>query len=173
MEEVNVNQVEMFLSKLEERATDLVELAEKVKAESSTQDITAYRPFRDRVDDFKALSILIEDRLGRMTSTRRDELAEQFHKLQVLMLKVLIKASLSFFYTMSAKSVLPLGSREVFEIELKTLYDAEAMLSDPRYEGELDDEAKEDLDLAKDLLGEILAHAPSLLDFSGHKSINP
>ena len=52
MEEVNVNQVEMFLSKLEERATDLVELAEKVKAESSTQDIIAYRPFRDRVDDF-------------------------------------------------------------------------------------------------------------------------
>ena len=86
---------------------------------------------------------------------------------------MLIKASLSFFYTMSAKSVLPLGSREVFEIELKTLYDAEAMLSDPRYEGELDDEAKEDLDLAKDLLGEILAHAPSLLDFSGDKSINP
>ena len=162
---VSVSEVEMFLGKLEERGSSLVRLAERVQKEADTNNITGYSPFREEVDNFKALSSIIKDRLSRMTSSRKDELEEQFHKLQVLMLKLVIKTSLKFFFVMSAKSVLPLGSRETFETELKTLVEAEGMLSDPAYENELDEEARDDLDLAKDILSEIIQHAPSLLDF--------
>lgn len=162
---VTVQETEEFLRKLEERGQKLVALAEQVQREADTNDITGYRPFRESVDNFKALSVIIADRLGHLESARRDELDEQFHKLQVLMLKLVIRTSLKFFFVMSAKSALPLGSREMFETELRTLYDAERMLADPRYQDDLDENARMDLDMAKDILTEIIEHAPALLDF--------
>ena len=161
-----VQQAELFLSKLEERAHRLMELADRIERQADTNNITAYLPFREEVENFRALSILITDRLGAMTSARKDELEMQFHKLQVLMLKLVIRTSLKFFFVMSAKSLLPLGAREMFELELKTLHDAETMLSDPRFESDLDEEARDNLTLTKNILQEIIDHAPSLLDFS-------
>lgn len=159
-------QVEFFLSQLEKRGRILVDLAAKLENEAATSDVTGYRPFRDEVDNFKGLSIIISDRLSAMADDgRKQELEQQFHRLQVLMLRLVIKASLKFFFVMSAKSVLPLGAKELFQSELKTLYDAEKMLSDPVYESDLDEGAREDLETAKEILEEIIRHAPALLDF--------
>lgn len=43
------------------------------------------------------------------------------------------------------------------------------MISDPRYVSELDDSAKDDLDIAKSILEEIIEKAPALLDFNSKK----
>ena len=70
---------------------------------------------------------------------------------------------------MSAKPVLPLGAREMFQSELRTLYEAERMISHPRYVSHLDESAKDDLEVAKEILQEIIENAPALLNFSKRK----
>ena len=85
------------------------------------------------------------------------------------MLRIVIKTSLKFFFVMSAKTVLPLGAREMFQSELRTLYEAERMISDPRYISQLDESARDDLEMAKEILEEIIEHAPALLNFGDRK----
>ncbi|MBC44641.1 MULTISPECIES: hypothetical protein [Thalassospira] len=164
------NEVEEFLSRLELRARKLIALADELEKHAGKSDVTGYRPFREEVDNFKALSLVIMERLNKLEShPKKEELEEQFHKLQVLMLRIVIKTSLKFFFIMSAKENLPLGAREMFQSELRTLYEAERMISDPRYISQLDASAKEDLDTAKSILEEIIEKAPALLNFSGRK----
>ena len=133
-------------------------------------DVTGYRPFREEVDNFKALSLVIKERMNKLEShPKKEELEGQFHKLQVLMLRLVIKTSLKFFFVMSAKENLPLGAREMFQSELRTLYEAERMISDPRYISQLDESARDDLETAKSILEEIIEKAPALLNFGAQK----
>ncbi|NIY77169.1 hypothetical protein HED22_16065 [Thalassospira sp. HF15] len=164
------NEVEEFLSRLELRARKLVALADVMEKNADKSDVTGYRPFREEVDNFKALSLVIAERMKKLEShPKKEELEKQFHKLQVVMLRIVIKTSLKFFFVMSAKENLPLGAREMFQSELRTLYEAERMISDPRYISQLDESAKEDLDIAKSILEEIIEKAPALLNFGGAK----
>jgi hypothetical protein len=164
------NEVEEFLSRLELRARKLIGLADVLEKNADKSDVTGYRPFREEVDNFKALSLVISERLNKLEShPKKEELEEQFHKLQVLMLRLVIKTSLKFFFVMSAKEHLPLGAREMFQSELRTLYEAERMISNPRYISQLDDSAKDDLDTAKSILEEIIEKAPALLNFGNRK----
>ncbi|HAI32261.1 MAG TPA: hypothetical protein DCM48_22540, partial [Thalassospira sp.] len=104
------NEVEEFLSRLELRARKLIALADELEKHAGKSDVTGYRPFREEVDNFKALSLVIMERLNKLEShPKKEELEEQFHKLQVLMLRIVIKTSLKFFFIMSAKENLPLG----------------------------------------------------------------
>ncbi|RCK53742.1 hypothetical protein TH25_04340 [Thalassospira profundimaris] len=168
-----IKEVEHFLSQLEKRGRILVSIAAELEALADTTDVTRYRPFREQVDNFKALSLILSERLSALDNhPRKDELEDQFHKLQVLMLRLVIKTSLKFFFVMSAKPFLPLGSRELFQSELRTLYEAEKMLSDPRYKSDLDESAQDDLDMARDILEEIIQHAPALLNFSNKPAAN-
>tara|TARA_E500000318_G_scaffold78329_1_gene73255 strand:+ start:148 stop:687 length:540 start_codon:yes stop_codon:yes gene_type:complete len=164
------NKVEEFLSRLELRARKLVALANELEKRAENSDITGYRPFREEVDNFKALSLVIMERLNKLEKhPKKEELEEQFHKLQVVMLKIVIKTSLKFFHVMSGKENLPLGAREMFQSELRTLYEAERMISDPRYISQLDGTARDDLDRAKSILQEIIEKAPALLNFGTRK----
>ncbi|MBX2831642.1 MAG: hypothetical protein KTR23_10745 [Rhodospirillales bacterium] len=164
------DEVEEFLSRLELRARKLVALADELEKRAELSDITGYRPFREEVDNFKALSLVIMERLNKLEKhPKKEELESQFHKLQVVMLKIVIKTSLKFFHVMSAKENLPLGAREMFQSELRTLYEAERMISDPRYISQLDGSARDDLDRAKSILQEIIEKAPALLNFGAKK----
>jgi len=161
------NEVEEFLSRLELRARKLIALANTLEKNADKSDVTGYRPFREEVDNFKALSLVIMERMNKLEShPKKEELEKQFHKLQVVMLRIVIKTSLKFFFVMSAKENLPLGAREMFQSELRTLYEAERMISDPRYISQLDDSAKDDLEIAKSILEEIIEKAPALLSFN-------
>ncbi len=158
------------MSRLELRARKLVALADELEKRAELSDITGYRPFREEVDNFKALSLVIMERLNKLEKhPKKEELESQFHKLQVVMLKIVIKTSLKFFHVMSAKENLPLGAREMFQSELRTLYEAERMISDPRYISQLDGSARDDLDRAKSILQEIIEKAPALLNFGAKK----
>lgn len=164
------DEVEEFLSRLELRARRLIALADDLEKHADKSDITGYRPFREEVDNFKALSLVIKERMNKLEShPKKEELEHHFHKLQLLMLRIVIKTSVKFFFVMSAKENLPLGAREMFQSELRTLYEAERMISDPRYVSELDDSAKDDLDIAKSILEEIIEKAPALLNFNSKK----
>ncbi|MDG4721286.1 MULTISPECIES: hypothetical protein [Thalassospira] len=163
-------EVEEFLSRLELRARRLVALADNLEKTTDKMDVTGYRPFREEVDNFKALSLVISERLKKLEKhPKKEELEGQFHKLQVLMLRLVIKTSLKFFFVMSAKENLPLGAREMFQSELRTLFEAERMISDPRYISQLDESARDDLETAKSILEEIIEKAPALLNFGLRK----
>ena len=163
-------EVEEFLSRLELRARKLIALADNLEKTTDKMDVTGYRPFREEVDNFKALSLVIKERMNKLEShPKKEELEGQFHKLQVLMLRLVIKTSLKFFFVMSAKENLPLGAREMFQSELRTLYEAERMISDPRYISQLDESARDDLETAKSILEEIIEKAPALLNFGAQK----
>jgi hypothetical protein len=85
--------------------------------------------------------------------------------MDILMLGLLIKASMRFFFVLSANTILPLGAREIFIAELHSLYEAREKLRRPDYLSRLSTGLATDLDTAEAILEEIIDKAPGLLKF--------
>jgi hypothetical protein len=85
--------------------------------------------------------------------------------MDILMLGLLIKASMRFFFVLSANTILPLGAREIFIAELHSLYEAREKLRRPDYVSRLSEGLANDLDTAEAILEEIIDKAPGLLKF--------
>ena len=102
-----------------------------------------------------------------MPTAAPNDLKSEFERLDGLMLTLLIKASLRFFFVLSANPILPLGAREIFIAELRSLHEAHEKLSRPEYAGRFDNSVASDLDMAEAILDEIIDKAPSLLQFDG------
>jgi len=160
-------EVENLLRALERQAREAATLAGDAQREASRHSFGAYRQFRDKVGEFKALVILIEGRLKHLADSRADDLKAEFERLDGLMLALLVKASLRFFFVLSANPILPLGAREIFIAELHCLHDAHEKLRRPEYAGRFDNSVTTDLDMAEAILDEIIDKAPSLLQFDG------
>ncbi len=96
---------------------------------------------------------------------RGDDLRAEFERLDFLMLALLIKASMRFFFVLSANTILPLGAREIFIAELHSLYEAREKLRRPDYVSRLSTGLANDLDTAEAILEEIIDKAPGLLKF--------
>jgi hypothetical protein len=160
-------EVEDLLKALERQAREAAGLAGQVQQEAARQSFASYRVFRDKVGEFKALCILIETRLRNVSDGRSDDLRREFERLDVLMLALLVKASMRFFFVLSANTVLPMGAREIFVSELRSLYEAHEKLRRPEYEGKLGNSILSDLETAEAILEEIIHKAPGLLQFGG------
>jgi len=158
-------EVEDLLAALERQAREAVRLAKMAEDEAAKDSFQAYNEFRNKVGEFRALCILIEGRLRNIESSRVEDLKEQYAKLDMLMLGILVRASMRFFFVLSAKTMLPLGARDIFVAELKSLYDAAEKLKRPEYVSHLGDSLKGDLETAEMILEEIIDKAPSLLNF--------
>lgn len=155
-----------MLVALERQARDIVMVATKAEQTATKHSFNLYRQFRDRVSEFETFGILIENRLRNLETGRDERLDEQFDALNILISKSVIRASTKFFLALSKSPALPLGSREVFLQELRSLHEARNKLSEPRYEHLLDDETQRNLRVAENILTEVIERAPSLLDFS-------
>jgi len=158
-------EVEDLLAALERQAREAVRLAKLAEEEAAKDSFQAYNDFRSKVGEFRALCILIEGRLKTMEGGRVDDLREEYARLDTLMLGILVRASMRFFFVLSAKTMLPLGAREIFVAELRSLYEAAEKLKRPEYGGRLGDNLQTDLDTAEMILEEIIHKAPSLLQF--------
>jgi hypothetical protein len=82
----------------------------------------------------------------------------------VLIWSCLLNCSLNFLDALSREENLPLGSREVFVREIKTLYDANKWLSDDRYVDLIDDAMHNKQAQAEKILSAIINRAPTLLE---------
>jgi hypothetical protein len=160
-------EVKELLGALERQCRDASKLAALAEKEASKHSFGAYREFRDKVGEFQALVILIEQRLRNLVDNRSDDLRDQFERLDMVMLALLVRASMRFFFVLSANSVLPMGAREIFVSELRSLHDASEKLQRPGYAGKLGPEMERDLETASMILEEIIDKAPSLLSFNG------
>lgn len=158
-------EVKELLSALERQCREAAKLAQIAEHEASKHSFAAYREFRDKVGEFQALVILIEQRLRNLVDSRTDDLRDQFERLDTVMLALLVRASMRFFFVLSANPVLPMGAREIFMAELRSLHDAHQKLSQPAYAGKLGSELERDLETASQILEEIIDKAPSLLNF--------
>ncbi|MDG5495113.1 hypothetical protein GE253_00540 [Niveispirillum sp. SYP-B3756] len=158
-------EVEGLIGALEKQARDAMRLAKLAEEEAAKDSFQAYNEFRNKVGEFRALCILIEGRLKSVEAVRVDDLREEYARLDTLMLGLLVRASMRFFFVLSAKTMLPMGARDIFVSELHSLYDAAEKLRRPEYQKQLGDKLKGDLDTAEMILEEIIDKAPSLLKF--------
>jgi len=163
-------EVKELLSALERQCREAMALAKTAESDASKHSFGAYRAFRDKVGEFQALVILIEGRLRNVAGSRVDDLRAEFERLDALMLSVLVRASMRFFFVLSANPILPMGAREIFVSELRSLHDAHEKLRRPNYADKIVADLERDLDTASLILEEIIDKAPGMLNFTGGKS---
>lgn len=158
-------EVKELLGALERQCREAAQLARIAEHEASRHSFSAYREFRDKVGEFQALVILIEQRLRNLVDARSDDLRDEFERLDMVMLALLVRASMRFFFVLSANPILPMGAREIFMAELRSLHDAHEKLRRPNYVGRMGPDLDRDLETASLILEEIIDKAPGLLNF--------
>jgi hypothetical protein len=158
-------EVKELIGALEGQAGEAIKLAKMAETEAAKDSFSVYNQFRGKVQEFRALCALIETRLENFGNARMDDLREEYARLDMLMLQLLVRASMRFFVVLSEKEALPLGARDIFEAELRSLSDAREKLMLPEYEGSLGDDIRADLQKAEQVLNFIIASSPGLIDF--------
>jgi hypothetical protein len=156
-----------LIQALDRQLREAVKLSTIAQNEAARQSFVAYQQFREKVGEFKALCILVESRLKNLSDPGAGDLRAEYERIDTLMLALLVKASMKFFFVLSANTVLPLGAREIFISELRSLYEANEKLRSAKYEGRLDPGIVNDIETAEMILEEIIDKAPSLLQFGG------
>jgi hypothetical protein len=156
-------EVEGLLAALEGHADGVIEAAKLVSNKIAEQEWPAYSSFRDRCDDFDTLAIVIEYRLKNLRGGRDTQLERQFEELQLFMLTATLQTSLHFLRILSLKNELPLGSKDIFLGELRSIYRVKQLLQLDRYKTKISSRAEKDIETAEEILSVIIERAPSLL----------
>lgn len=123
-----------------------------------------YRLFRRKIEEHQALASVIRARTS--GSRDKDGIGDGMVREERLRYELLVRASLRFFYALSATPMLPMGARETFIDELESLVEVRNRLESPEHKGQLSAGVIDDLDTARMILEEIAEKAPQLLDFS-------
>ena len=124
-----------------------------------------YAQFRSKAGEIYTLGIVVKARVDNLDSGRDPELEGLYDKLAVKAQRVIVRASLKFMNVLSQLEALPLGAREIFTTELRSLYDANERLKDPRLKAHIDAEFEKKLHTAEAVLHTIIEKAPQLLSF--------
>jgi hypothetical protein len=163
--EAEFAKLQEMLIALEQGATKVIMAARAASADASEDKYHAYLNFREVVDDFDTLAIVIEYKLKRMRDEKAQALGEKFDELTAFMLSSIVGASLHFLRILSEKNELPLGARDVFKSELRSLYHAKDRIETERYIGRLNERTRADLIAAEQILEVVIERAPRLLRF--------
>jgi hypothetical protein len=163
--EINVQKVREMLGALERGATRVILAAQQAANEANEDKFKAYVAFRTVVDDFDTLAIVIEYKLKRLRDGKAQQLSEKFDELTAFMLSSIVTASLHFLRILAEKRELPLGARDVFMSELRSLYHAKERIETERYVHRLNDRTRSDLVAAEQILEVVIERAPRLLRF--------
>lgn len=153
-----------FLAILEERVAGLTCCNVSFDAGNASISFNEYRKFRDGTSECLTFVIIIENRLGRLSDAVAKPIRQRLDEMTAKVWAFLLDGALHFFEAIVKINYLPLGSREVFVRELKTLHEAETLLSDERFKRWIDDSARRKLKTASRILAEIIERAPSLLE---------
>jgi hypothetical protein len=152
----------------------------------STEEYTEFKQlflnFRDLCDEFQMLSRLAEVSLAAINHEDHDahdeaaELEENYRKLQVPMLRAMIKTNLRLLHVWDDRlrcgEGLPYGARELFRETVRIIDTARNELLRPRYMELLEEEALADAAKADKLLRTLIASAPQLFDFLESQAID-
>lgn len=154
---------------------DLMQAMQRIRGEAEVMACEAqlaiehhsfdrYRLFRSKIEEHEAVATVIRARTA--GAFERDGMGDGLRREERLRYELLVRASLRFFYALSATPMLPMGARETFIGELESLVEMRKRLESPEYKDQLSAGIIDDLDTARIILEEIAEKAPQLLDFS-------
>ncbi|OEJ68226.1 hypothetical protein [Magnetovibrio blakemorei] len=158
-------EVEEFVNILEGRVNTLKQISQKLQDLGDEVYTYHFLEFQRVVSENLAFIIIIEGRLATQPQGEKDELLEKFDDLIAAIWSIVLTGSLSFLTTISNDEYLPLGSREVFVHELRSLNDARIKLTDERFKSRLNKSTLIQVDKAERILSEVIEKAPKLLLF--------
>lgn len=127
-----------------------------------------YAQFRAKSGEVYTLGIVVRARVDNLEGGADPELTKRFDRAIVEAQRVIIQASLRFMEVLSKLDVLPLGAREIFTGELRSLYDSRERLRDPRLAPYIDDTLEKKIAVAEAVLHTIIEKAPQLMSFGAH-----
>ncbi len=158
-------EAERMLAALWQQVADLKVFEAETEYSFGALSTDRYAQFRARAGEIYTLGIIVKARVDNLDSGRDEELEASFDRLVVKGQRIIIRASLKFMDVLSRLEALPLGAREIFTTELRSLYDAHQRLKDPRLRTHIDPEFEKKLGVAEAVLHTIIEKAPQLLSF--------
>lgn len=164
------DEVKGLLAALERQAAEASRLAGRAQRDMGEDRFASFLDFRRKVEEIRALFTLTEERLGGIDESRLSDLRAEFERMDLLLTRMLARTMRDYFSGMRQDQVLPIGARELFEPELRSIDETRARLLGPRYAGRVAPELLDDLDATADLIRKTIARAPSLPDFSDSPS---
>jgi hypothetical protein len=164
---VGRREIATMLVALEKQAREASYLADRAHRHASRDSYAGYFQFRAKVDEFQALIALIEERLARMEDEHMAELNTRFRQLDTAMLIMLVRTSTRFYDMLGESEALPLGARELFLPELRTLTDIrDRLMEEPEHAERMIPGVAQALANALATVEALIERAPSLPDFS-------
>jgi len=154
-----------LLAALEVQSRDVLSFAIKAETEASAYGFPMYRTFREKVSEFESFATLVETRIFNLEMGRDERLERQFHQLDVLIFKVLIRATHKILAAISAAPDQPLGVRDAYEAELRSLQAHRERIKDPRYANAVDDDTLRRIDETEKILLDVMDRSPGLPEF--------
>jgi hypothetical protein len=157
-----------FLISLERRIVSLRASGSVLEGDSASPPrFIDYARTRNLTSECMAFMLVIGRRIDALPETVAIPLRDVFRRHTVAMWSTLLDCSLTFMRAIAEEEHLPLGSREVFLREIKTLHDAHTTLSDPEFAGLVSEDTLSKQGQAEKILSEIIERAPRLLDLGG------
>jgi hypothetical protein len=154
-----------FLDSLGRRIATLRDSGHVLDAdEDQPSRFTDYARTRNLTSECLAFLIVIDRRIDTLPDHMQAEPRRILEDHTIDLWGTLLECSLAFLRTIADQTHLPLGSREVFVREIKTLHDAHAILSQDRFAGKVPESTMDKQKQAERILNEVIDRAPRLLD---------
>jgi hypothetical protein len=158
-------EAERMLAALRQQVANLKAFEAETEYAFGALSTDRYAQFRSKAGEIYTLGIVVKARVDNLDSGRDPELEALYDRLVVKGQRVIVRASLKFMNVLTQLEALPLGAREIFTTELRSLYDANERLKDPRLKAHIDPEFEKKLSTAEAVLHTIIEKAPQLLSF--------
>ena len=159
------NKFSQLLRALDDSLGELEAHAVRARQGIGIRSLAPYYEYRAKLDEYHSLVTVIENALPGLSAKNRDLVRDRLRQSERRMLALVIQAALDFFFALSAIPILPIGIRECFAQELKSLHRAQNRLQAPEHADNLSPGLAGDLETAELILAEIMEKAPSLVNF--------
>jgi hypothetical protein len=153
-----------LLAALDQSLATVGACATAARSGISIHSLAPYYDYRASLEEYEAIVLVVRHSLRQQTEATATRAREILLQRERKLLSLTIKAALDFFFALSAKPVLSLGIRECFAQELRSLHNAEQRVGAEQHRGQISPDLETDLMMAREILGEIMEKAPSLLD---------
>jgi hypothetical protein len=154
-----------MLMALEEQIADLKVFEGETEYTVGALSTDRYAQFRAKSGEIYTLTIVVRTRVDNLEGGPDKTLTDRFDRALVDAQRIIIEASLHFMEVLSKLEALPLGAREIFTGELRSLYDSRERLRDPRLAPFIDETLEHKIGVAEAVLNTIIEKAPQLMSF--------
>jgi len=154
-----------LLGALDRTLATVTAAAEAARAGIRVRALAPYYDYRASLDEYEAIVLVIRKAITQQSEPVAERTRQILLAREREILALSIRSALDFFFALSAIPNLSLGIRECFTQELRSLKSAERRISSEIHRGAISPDLQGDLETAREILGEIMHKAPTLLSF--------